>query len=249
MRTILIILAIILLFSLGINAWTISQLSTVKKGMKDQQAKVTKLADDVKKLKTAKPGQPSKPEAPKEVLVSFDDDYIKGDPKAPVTIVEFSDYQCPYCRKFHNEVLPKIQEEYISKGKVRYIFRDFPLSFHKLAIPAAVAANCAGEQGKYWEMNDFLFANPGKLDPAKIIPEAEGLGLDKAKFEACVNDDSKKAEVDADFNAGRKYGVRGTPSLFIGKTGDGTEMNAIYLRGLRQFDSLKPIIEKNLSTN
>ena len=247
MRTILTILAVILLFSLGINACTISQRSTVKKGMKNQQLKVTKLADDVKKLQTAGPRKPSQPETPKEVLVSFDDDYIKGDPKAPVTIVEFSDYQCPYCRKFHNEVLPRIDEEYISKGKVRYIFRDFPLSFHKQAVPAAVAANCAGEQGKYWEMNNFLFANPGKLATEKIIPEAEGLGLDKAKFEACVNDSSKKAEVDADFNAGRGYGVRGTPSLFIGKTGDGKEMNALYLRGLRQFDSLKPIIEKQLN--
>ncbi|MEE9194111.1 MAG: DsbA family protein [Thermodesulfobacteriota bacterium] len=249
MRTILTILAILLLISLGINAWTISQLSTVKKGMKNQQLKVTKLADDIKKLQTAGPRKPSQPDTPKEVLVSFDDDYIKGDPKAPVTIVEFSDYQCPYCRKFHNEILPQIQEEYISKGKVRYIFRDFPLSFHKQAVPAAIAANCAGEQGKYWEMNNFLFANPGKLSTAKIIPEAESLGLDKAKFEACVNDDSKKAEVDADFKAGRNYGVRGTPSLFIGKTGDGTEMNALYLRGLRQFDSLKLIIDKKLSAN
>ena len=249
MRTILTILAVLLLLSLGINAWTISQLSTVKKGMKNQQLKVTKLADDIKKLQTGGSRKPSQPDTPKEVLVSFDDDYIKGDPKAPVTIVEFSDYQCPYCRKFHNEILPQIQKEYISKGKVRYIFRDFPLSFHKQAVPAAIAANCAGEQGKYWEMNNFLFANPGKLSTAKIIPEAESLGLDKAKFEACVNDDSKKAEVDADFKAGKKYGVRGTPSLFIGKTGDGTEMNALYLRGLRQFDSLKPIIDKKLSAN
>jgi len=249
MRTILTILAVLLLLSLGINAWTISQLSTVKKGMKNQQLKVAKLADDIKKLQTGGPRKPSKSDTPKEVLVSFDDDYIKGDPKAPVTIVEFSDYQCPYCRKFHNEVLPQIQEEYISKGKVRYIFRDFPLSFHKQAVPAAIAANCAGEQGKYWEMNNFLFANPGKLSTSKIIPEVEALGLDKAKFEACVNDDSKKAEVDADSKAGRNYGVRGTPSLFIGKTGDGTEMNAIYLRGLRQFDSLKPIIDKKLSAN
>ena len=249
MRTILIILSIILLVSLGINAWTISQISNLKKGFKDQEKKVTRLTEDVRKIAKTPSRRNAQPDVPSEVVVKFDDDYIKGDPNAPVTILEFSDYQCPYCRKFHTEVLPKIDEEYISTGKVRYIFRDYPLSFHKKAVPAAVAANCAGEQGKYWEMNDFLFKNPNKLDTEVLVETSPDLGLDKSKFEACVYDGSKRQEVDKDFAEGRKYGVRGTPSLFIGKTGDGKEMKATYIRGLRQFDALKPIIEKNLSSN
>ena len=249
MKSILIVLSIILLVSLGINAWTISQISNLKKGFKDQENKVTRISEDLRKLAKSPSQRGAQPDVPSEVVVKFDDDYIKGDPKAPVTIVEFSDYQCPYCRRFHSEVLPKIEEEYISSGKVRYVFRDFPLSFHKKAIPAAVAANCAGEQGKYWEMNDFLFKNPNKLDTEILIESSTDLGLDKSKFEVCVNDDSKKEEVNKDFQDGRNYGVRGTPSLFIGKTGDGEEMKATYIRGLRQFDALKPIIEKNLSTN
>lgn len=249
MKTILIVLSVVLLVSLGINAWSISQISNLKKGFKDQEKKMTRITEDVRKLGRAPTRRNAQPEAQKEVLVQFDNDYIKGDPNAPVTILEFSDYQCPFCRRFHTEVLPKIEEEYISTGKVRYVFRDYPLSFHKKAIPAAVAANCAGEQGKYWEMNDFLFTNPNKLDTEILIESSPELGLDKSKFEACVNDDSKREEVDKDFQDGRRYGVRGTPSLFIGKTGNGKEMNATYIRGLRQFDALKPIIEKNLSAN
>ena len=249
MKTILTILSIVLLVSLGINAWTVSQISNLKKGFKNQEKKVTRISEDIKKIGRAPSQRNSQPASPTEVLVKFDDDYIKGDPNAPVTIMEFSDYQCPFCRRFHMEVLPKIDEEYISTGKVRYVFRDYPLSFHKKAVPAAVAANCAGEQGKYWEMNNFLFSNPDKLETDILIDSSPELGLDKTKFEACVNDDSKREEVDKDFKEGRKYGVRGTPSLFIGKTGDGKEMKATYIRGLRQFDSLKPIIEKKLSTN
>ena len=245
MKTVLIILSVVLLFSLGINAWTISQINSLKRGFKDQEKKVAKLSEELKKSPSQR--RRDQQQAPREVVVSFDDDPIKGDPKAPVTIVEFSDYQCPYCRRFHTEVLPKIEEAYLSEGKVRYIFRDFPLSFHKKAIPAAIAANCAGEQGKYWEMNDFLFSNPTKLDLASITESTGEIGLDRAKFEVCVKDDSKRAEVDKDFQDGRKYGVRGTPSLFIGKTGDGKEMTAVYLRGLRQFEALKPEIDKHLN--
>ena len=175
MRTILIALAILLLVSLGINAWTLSQLNNVKKVLDDQGKKVSKVMEDIEKLE--KNPRKSNPSTPKEVVVAFDDDPIMGDPKAPVTILEFSEYQCPFCRRFHKEVLPKLNEEYISKGKVRYIFRDFPLRFHKKAIPAAISANCAGEQGKYWEMNDFLFDNPDKLDIEAMIPAVGQLGF------------------------------------------------------------------------
>lgn len=249
MRTILILLAILLLVSLGINAWTLSQLNTVKKELKDQGKKVSKVLEDVKKLEENPNRRRSQPATPKEVVVAFDDDPIKGNPKAPVTIVEFSEYQCPFCRRFHKEVLPKLEEEYISKGKVRYIFRDFPLRFHKKAVPAAIAANCAGEQGKYWEMNDFLFNNPDKLDIEAVTPSVGEIGLDQAEFETCVKKESHQAEIDKDLEDGRKYGVRGTPSLFIGKTGTTGEMKGQYFRGLRPFESLKPEIDKLLQEN
>lgn len=249
MRTILILLAILLIVSLGLNAWTLSQLTAVKKELKDQGKKVSKMIEDVNKLEEDSQHRKSQPSTSKEVLVAFDDDPIKGDPKAPVTIVEFSDYQCPFCRKFHKEVLPKIQEEYISKGKVRYIFRDFPLRFHQKAVPAAIAANCAGEQDKYWEMNDFLFDNPSKLEIEAVLTSVNDLGLDYGKFEECVKNDVHKAEINKDYEDGRNYGVRGTPSLFIGKTGVGPDMKGFYIRGTRPFESIKPQIDKLLQEN
>jgi len=250
MRTLLIILAILLLVSLGLNAWTLSQLTSVKKELRDQSNKVSNLINDVNNLKNDSGKEKSRPSPDQKVMVAFDNDPVKGDPNAPVTIVEFSDYQCPFCRRFHKEVLPKIQQEYISTGKVRYIFRDFPLSFHKNAMPAAVSANCAGEQGKYWVMNEFLFNNPSKLDTDSILASVKGLGLDYDKFSNCVmNEESKQeAEINSDMQAGRNYGVKGTPSLFIGRTGNGNQMEALYLRGLRPFSSIKPTIENLLNS-
>lgn len=249
MRTLLIILAILLIVSLGINAWTLSQLNSVKKELNDQGKKVASLTRQMESIKGDSGKERTRPSPDRKVVVEFDDDPVKGDPDAPVTIVEFSDYQCPFCRRFHNEVLPGIEKEYISTGKVRYIFRDFPLRFHKQAVPAAIAANCAGEQGKYWVMNDFLFENPSKLDKDSTLAAARDLGLDYDKFKDCVNSDRHEAEIDNDFKKGREYGVKGTPSLFIGKTGDSKEMEAVYLRGLRPFESIKPIIENLLNTN
>lgn len=249
MRTILIILALLLIVSLGLNAWTLSQLTAVKKELGDQSKKVANLIEEVDGLKDDTGKDRTRPSPDKKVMVAFDDDPVKGDSDAPVTIVEFSDYQCPFCRRFHNEVLPSIEKEYISTGKVRYIFRDFPLSFHKKAVPAAVAANCAGEQGKYWVMNDFLFNNPSKLDKESTLASAKELGLDYDKFKNCLSSNKYEDEINNDFEKGREYGVKGTPSLFIGKTGDGKEMEAVYLRGLRPFNSIKPIIEDMLPAN
>ena len=126
------------------------------------------------------------------------------------------------------------------------VFRDYPLPFHKKAIPAAIAANCAGEQGKYWEVHDFMFENPDKLDAASVISSAAGIGLDKAKFEACINDKSKEKEIEKDVEDGQKYGVRGTPSYFIGKTTDGDEITGTFIRGAQPYIVFKELIEKHL---
>ncbi|HEX9667137.1 MAG TPA: DsbA family protein [Thermodesulfobacteriota bacterium] len=239
------------LISIALSAWILLELESVKSDISVRNQEISSAMEDLKKLAAsrpdARPASPT-PARPQNVTVSIDDDPVKGDPKAPVTVIEFSDYQCPFCKRFYDQVLPSLENEYISKGKVRLVFRDYPLDFHKNALPAAIAANCAGEQGKYWEVHNFLFENPNKLDTASILSSTEELNLNRETLEKCVNDKTKEAEINKDFQEGQLYGVRGTPSFFVGKTDDNkNEMTGVYIRGAQPFQVFKAEIDKLLA--
>ncbi len=243
------IISVAVLLSVLLSAWAMYERSSMQieiaalnKDMESMQAELKEIKS--RPAQAARPG--AAPQPATEIVVSIDDDPIKGDKNAPVTIIEFSDYECPFCKRSYDNVFGKLDEEYISKGKVRVVFRDYPLPFHKKAVPAAIAANCAGEQGKYWEAHNFLFENPDKLDAASVISSAAGIGLDKAKFEACVNDKSKEKEIEKDVEDGQKYGVRGTPSYFIGKTTDGDEITGTFVRGAQPYSVFKEHIDAQL---
>ncbi len=172
-------------------------------------------------------------EAPR-VEVSQDDDPVKGPEKAPIIIVEFSDYQCPYCGRAEatvGEVLKKYGD------KIRLVYRDYPLSFHQNAQTAAEASECAEEQGKFWEMHSAMFANQAKLTVNDLVETAGGLGVNKDKFKACLDSGKYKAEVQKDFEDGQKYGVSGTPTFFI---------NGIPMVGAKGVDSFVEIIDAEL---
>ena len=154
-------------------------------------------------------------EAVDRVEVSTDDDAVKGDVNAPVTIVEFSDYECPFCGKFYAETYSLIVENYIDTGIVKLAFRDFPLSFHPQAEGAAIAAECAGEQDAYFAMHDLLFENQAALSEELYLALAEDLALDVDEFTTCLADPAIAAEVAADQADGTAYGVSGTPGFFI----------------------------------
>ncbi|MGD8627431.1 MAG: thioredoxin domain-containing protein [Anaerolineae bacterium] len=146
----------------------------------------------------------------------------KGDPDAPVTIVEYTDYQCGYCARHALQTVPQIQEIYIDTGKVRYVVKDFPLSFHANARPAAVAARCAGAQDAYWQMHDHLFEKQTQwagLDGAKLLETfasyADVLGLDVATFKACLSSGEFDEVIAANLDEGQQAGVQGTPSFLI----------------------------------
>ncbi len=196
------------------------ELRAIKKDLevlKEGQKKLTQEMLELKKLMTD--DEPSQTAKPKDVIVGIDDDPFKGEPNARVTLIEFSDYQCPFCARFSRETLPKIEEAYVKSGKVKYVFRDFPLvTIHKDAIKAAEAANCAGEQKKYWEMHDRLFANQKSLKLEDLPKHAEALGLNRAAFEACLKSEKYFREVQADLKDGLKAGVKSTPTFFIGLT-------------------------------
>jgi protein-disulfide isomerase len=172
---------------------------------------------------------------PPRVAVSLDDDAAKGPAKAPVTIVEFSDYQCPYCGRAEQTV-QEILKRY--GDKVRLVYRDYPLPMHPNALGAAEASECAKEQGKFWEMHGAMFANQAKLSQADLVATAGSLGLDKDKFKTCLDSGKYKDEVQKDAADGQSYGVTGTPTFFI---------NGIMLVGARPLDSFSEIIDDELA--
>jgi len=180
---------------------------------------------------------PTEPTEPTIVDASADDDAVKGDENAPVTIIEFSEYECPFCVRFYEQTLPSIDEEYIKTGKVKLIFRDYPLSFHKNAQKAAEAAECAGEQGKYYEMHNKLFEDGVKGGVDSFKQFAKDLGLDTTKFDECLDSGAMESEVQKDFNEGASYGVSGTPAFFI---------NGVFVSGAQPFENFKAIIDAEL---
>ena len=141
-----------------------------------------------------------------------------GRDDAPVTVVEFTDYQCPFCRKYHTETFAQLKKNYIDTGKVRFVSRDLPLSFHPNAEKAAEAAWCAGEQNKYWELRDTMITNSADLSPDAIVKYAQANALDIPSFKACSEADRYKAQIQRDVADASAVGVSATPSFVIGKT-------------------------------
>ncbi|MFA6088319.1 MAG: thioredoxin domain-containing protein [Candidatus Woesearchaeota archaeon] len=163
---------------------------------------------------------------------------VKGNAKAKVTIVEFSDFECPYCGKFYSETYNQIVTDYIDTGKVRIAFRNFPLSFHKDAQKAAEASECAKDQNKFWEMHDKLFESQSALDVASLKIYAKDLSLDTAKFNACLDNGDKESVVAEDAAYGASIGVSGTPAFYI---------NGMQIAGALPFESFKEIIDAELA--
>jgi protein-disulfide isomerase len=170
-----------------------------------------------------------------------------GRPDAPVTIVEFSDYQCPFCGRFFATTLPTLEKDYIEAGKVRYVFRDFPLDqLHPRARKAAEAAHCAGEQGKYWEMHDALFRNQPALDSSQLAEYARALGIDGSAFDACLSSGRNAALVSRGVADGAAAGLEGTPSFVIGKTKNGDFVEGISIRGAQTIETFRRAIDQLL---
>ena len=172
---------------------------------------------------------------PPRVAVGVDDDPAKGPAGAPITIVEFSDYQCPYCGRAE-EVVKQILDTY--KDKVRLVYRDFPLPMHPYAPKASEASQCANEQGKFWEYHDALYADQSKLSLTDLQATAERLGLKTDTFKTCLESGKYTAEVSKDVADGQKAGVGSTPSFFI---------NGIPVTGAREYSAFTEIIDRELA--
>ncbi len=163
------------------------------------------------------------------VDVSIDDDEFVGDPNAPVTIVEFTDFECKVCSMHYQQIYPQIHQKYVETGLVRYVVRDYPIEFHLQAQKAAEAAECAGEQGNYWEMHYMLFENQANLSVDNYKKWAREIGLDGAIFDECLDSGAMEEEVKMDVADGSSYGVHGTPIFFInGKMISGAKPFAVF---------------------
>jgi len=158
------------------------------------------------------------PVRPKVSIISTINRPVLGSDNAPVTLVEISDYQCPYCKRFTDTTLQTLKKEYIDKGMLRIVFKDMPLDFHYKAKKAAQAAHCAGDQNQYWNMHDQLFSNIKKYTENDFISHALTLKLNIKKFKQCIVSDKHYDLIDKDISDVEKSGLRGTPSFIIGKT-------------------------------
>jgi len=169
--------------------------------------------------------------------VPEDGDPVYGPDSAPITIIEFSDYECAYCIKWFKQVWPQLLQEY--GDKIRLVYRDFPLSsFHTNASPAAQAANCAGEQDAYWPYHDLLFSQQLALGTDTYLAYAKQLNLDETQYKECLDSGRAAAEVEADYEYAANLGVTGTPTFFI---------NGMAIVGAQPYDNFKQLIDLELA--
>lgn len=184
-------------------------------------------------------------------VASIDDDPVLGDKNAPVTVIEFSDYECPFCKRHFDSTYTELVKKYIDTGKVKLVFRDFPLSFHEpMASKEAIAASCAGDQGgdkKYYEFHDEIFrrttSNGTGLDDAKIKTIANDLKLNMGTFTTCLSNPSKADEVKKDIADGSAAGASGTPTFLIGKSTSNGKIDGNLVVGAQPFAAFQAIID------
>jgi protein-disulfide isomerase len=201
----------------GCNPQQAKDLAEIKAKQDEILTRLAAIEEGQKKLQAAPPARAARAEEDyeKAYTIAIADSPLRGKADAPVTIVEFSDFQCPFCAR-SNPIVEGVLKKY--PDKVNYVYKHFPLAFHAAARPSALASMAAQEQGKFWEMHDVLFANQAALDASKMEQYAKQAGLDVARFKKDL--ETKKAEyekrVDAELALGQSVDVRGTPSLYVG---------------------------------
>lgn len=186
----------------------------------------------------------------RNVVLNTDGAPFKGNANAPVTLIEFTDFESPDCARYARETLPQLDRDYIASGKLKYVFRSFPdEASHIRAFSAQQAADCAGEQGKFWQMHDRLFAPKPKLKPDDMPVHAQAIGLDRQKFVTCFDGGLHTPAIRRDIFEGQKNGVTSTPTFFLGPTnGDDTTLRATrMITGARPYSDFKDVIDALLS--
>lgn len=190
------------------------------------------------------------PDQPDAKTLNIAGEPFKGNERARVVFVEFSDFECSYCGRYFSDAYPQIDAAYVKTGKIKYVFRDFPLErLHANAFQAAEAANCANEQGKFWAMHDRLFAHQMELGRGEIPDHAEAAGLIRARFDVCFASGKYATAIRGDMEAGASVGVQGTPTFIIAlQTPNNPNVKIIKtLSGSLPFEDFKAALDEALN--
>lgn len=241
-------LALPLTVSAASTKQELSDLREEVAALKTGQDSMQKDLDEIKKLlqSGARAGAPAQPSFEPKVA-SLEGAPFLGDADAPVTLMEFSDYQCPFCSRHYRDVMPALVEEYVKTGKLKYVMRENPIqSIHSHAMSAAQAALCANEQGKYWDMHNIMFQNQRELADENLQAYAATIGLDTTSFGDCFESKKYANVIDQDLRAGRDIGIRGTPGFVVGLTdpNDPNKANFTeFLNGAKPLADFKAAID------
>jgi len=183
--------------------------------------------------------------APTTAKVPVKGGSVIGNVKAPLTLVEFTDYQCPYCERFYKQTFPQLKKKYIDTGKVQLVIKDLPLNFHKQARKAAQASRCAGEQGRFLEMHKLLLANGKKLQESYLKGYAKQIQLNTKKFALCLSSGRHFKQIDQDTQQARNQGITGTPTFVLGKT-TGGQVDGVRIVGAQPLSRFERQIDAML---
>lgn len=207
--------------------------------MSEMREQIQQLQVKVAGLEQQLGGQPSA--AP--VSLHGSENMSEGKAHAQIVIIEFSDYECPFCGKHYQTVLPKLRESYIDKGLVKYVMKDFPLEFHSHAKLASLSGRCAAEQKKFWPMHNLIFDEHGQVTEEFVANAASQLNLDITAFNKCLADPEQMEKIKQDITLGASLGINGTPAFLVGTIKNKQVINYKRLVGVQSFETFANIID------
>jgi protein-disulfide isomerase len=237
----------LLVFVLGVPLGAQVQTDDLKQELESQRELLKEIQRDIQEIKESLARRTER-RSPVNAVVDPGASHFRGEPTAGLTLIEFSDYQCPFCARYVHDTYPQIETEYIQTGKLKSVFVDLPLeSLHKLAFMAAETTHCADEQGKYWPMHDRLFANQRALEPWNA--HAQALSLDVAAFEQCMTSHRPADKIKARMAVANEIGLTVTPTFLLGRTDPNSSKIrvAVAIQGAKPFIAFKEEIDKLLA--
>lgn len=228
--------------------WPWAGQASVEEEITDLRNELAEIKKELGEIKNILQGAVNPQNPPRATaIISISGRPSLGRQDAPVTLVEFSDYQCPFCKRHFSNVYPILKKDYIETGKLRYVFRDFPIAgLHPQAQKAHEAAYCAGEQNRYWEMHDILFENSKDLSPPALKGYATKITLNEDQFNTCLESGKYAGEIDKEIAEGAAAGVNGTPAFFIGPSGSGEKITGTLVSGAQPLARFKQVIDNFL---